>query len=724
MKSLIQYILNNTWKFAFITVAVILCSLLLLLSLDAGNSGDEDSWQYPHAERIYNFYSSLGKDTTYKSVPEMNPYGMWFETLGVAIEKTLNIDDYHTLRHLMNALMGFIGILFAGLLARNCAGWRVGVIVMVLLFFSPRFLGHSFNNPKDIPFAAMFIIGLYYIHKFILEYPKPQIKTCAKLAVAIALTIGIRVGGLLLYAYFGLFVALYYLVVNQPKTYFKKDNLLIVKRLFICFICIVAGAFLLTIPIWPYIMNSPIKNTIQAFNDLSHFHISIRQLFEGSFQWSDTLPWYYTPKYIFITTPIAVIIGFLIYPFISGWKKENRFNSFFIYFACIFPIFWIAYSNANVYGGWRHALFTYPAMVVVAGLGFNALIDICKNKYLKITATILPFLLLIPSTLHIIRNHPYEYVYFNELAGGMDKAYGNYEMDYYYHSTREATEWIIANAEKSDLSTTGKIKVASWHSASVDYFLRNHTSRFQSTYSLWRGRSNDDWDYAIFVITGMMPEQIKSEHFPPKNTIHTIDVDGKPICLILKREDKSDFKGAEFNKAGQIDSASYYLKKALESDPYNESVLTTISGMYMQIGQVDSAKIYIDQMLSYLPKYGTARTLQARYYFAKNDLDNALNVCKETIGFNNKIGLMYNLAHDIYLRKNDIKSAERILVDMIDANQLDDQTIDKLIAIYITQGMNEAMIYKKLYHIMSESHKKRGNKKEAEEYYNMAKQYE
>ena len=722
MKSLIQFILNNTWKSVFIAIAAILCYLLLLLSLDAGNSGDEDSWQYPHAERIYNFYASFGKDTTYKSIPEMNAYGMWFETLGVAIEKAFKIDDYHTLRHLMNAFMGFIGILFAGLLAGKCKRWRAGVIVMVLLFLSPRFLGHSFNNPKDIPFAAMFMIGLYYIHKFILEYPKPQIKTCIKLAVAIALTIGIRAGGLLLYAYFGFFVVLYYLVVNHPKTYFKKDNLLIVKRLFICFICIVVGAFLLTIPLWPYIMKSPIQNTIQAFKDLSHFHISLRQLFEGSFQWSDALPWYYTSKYIFITIPIAVIIGFLIYPFIGGLRKENRFNSFFIYFACIFPIFWIAYSNANIYGGWRHALFVYPPMVVAAGLGFNTLIDICKNKYLKITATALPFLLLIPSALHIIRNHPYEYVYFNELAGGMDKAYGNYEMDYYYHSTREATEWIIANAEKSDLGTAGKIKVASWHSASVAYFLRNDTSRFQSTYSLWLGRSNDDWDYAIFVITGMMPEQIKSEHFPPKNTVHTIDVDGKPICLILKREDKSDFKGAEFKKTGQIDSASYYLKKALEGDPYNESALTTLSGMYMQIGQVDSAKIYIDQMLSYLPKYGTARSLLAHYYFAKYDLDNALNVCKETIRYNHKIGSMYHLAHDIYLRKNDIKSAERILVDMIDAGQLDDQTIEKLVTIYIAQGMNEEMVYKKIYQIMAESYEKRGNKKEAEMYYNMAKQ--
>ena len=33
------------------------------------------------------------------------------------------------------------------------------------------------------------------------------------------------------------------------------------------------------------------------------------------------------------------------------------------------------------------------------------------------------------------------------MVGGVKGAYGNYELDYYYHSTREASEWVIENAE-------------------------------------------------------------------------------------------------------------------------------------------------------------------------------------------------------------------------------------------------------------------------------------
>ena len=104
----------TAWKTTFIIIAVVIGLLLPILSLSSGNSGDEDTWQYPQALRIYNFYTSFGQDTSYKSVPEMNPYGMWFDTLTVVAVKIFKIENYATMRHILNALMGFLAILFAG----------------------------------------------------------------------------------------------------------------------------------------------------------------------------------------------------------------------------------------------------------------------------------------------------------------------------------------------------------------------------------------------------------------------------------------------------------------------------------------------------------------------------------------------------------------------------------------------------------------------------------
>ena len=41
-----------------------------------------------------------------------------------------------------------------GLLGMRFGGGLCGLISMLLLFFSPRFFGHSMNNLKDIPFAV------------------------------------------------------------------------------------------------------------------------------------------------------------------------------------------------------------------------------------------------------------------------------------------------------------------------------------------------------------------------------------------------------------------------------------------------------------------------------------------------------------------------------------------------------------------------------------------
>jgi hypothetical protein len=40
---------------------------------------------------------------------------------------------------------------------------------------------------------------------------------------------------------------------------------------------------------------------------------------------------------------------------------------------------------------------------------------------------------------------PVIYVYFNELAGGVDGTYGDYNLDYYACSAKPAADWIAKN---------------------------------------------------------------------------------------------------------------------------------------------------------------------------------------------------------------------------------------------------------------------------------------
>ena len=705
------------WKWVFMGLAAAIFLALPLMSIDAGNSGDEDGWQHPQSEHLYQYYTSFGKDTSYINSMQLEYSGYAFDAATMFVIKALKADDYMAVRHVMNALMGALLMLFVGLFAKLIGGWRAGCIALLLIFVSPQVLGHSFNNPKDIPFAAFFMGAIYYIAWFIKEYPNPTWKTAVKLGLMIGGTIGIRPGGFLLVPYFGLFVMAYYLIVNEPKKYFSKTNILVIKKIltkaFVALVTMVVIMFIL----WPYAWRDPIQNIPSSFKIASHFIVSLRQLYEGSMIWSDASPWYYTLKYILITSPIAIFMGTIVYLFTVRKFEKGYFWLFVLLFSFAFPIFWMVYSKANVYGGWRHSLFAYPPLVIAAGLGFNSLVILFKNKYLKIAAIALPFVLLIMPMIHIIKNHPYQYVYFNKLAGGIEKAYGNYELDYYYHSTREATEWVIANAQKSGLETSDKIIVSSWHTPSVGYFLRNDTAKFLNGFSRWGERANNDWDYAIFVVTGMPPEQIKSKHFPPKNTVHTITVDGNPICIILKREDKSDLIGYQYKSENQIDSAIYYFNKALDLDPYNEVVMINLMETYFQTGNLDTAKLYIDRVLDFLPNHETVNSYLAHYYLATDKPDEALSVLQKLIKINFKNSQAYRLASNIYLQRNDLKSAEKMLEKLIDIDQLDNQIAKQLVEIYKFQGLNnEAAAYKKLYTVIANSLEKRGKEKEAEEY--------
>ncbi len=728
-----------------IVQAIVFFSILLIamivMSVGAGMNGDEEM-QATQANNVLNYYKTFGKDTAAVSTTIMkngNPeywnlplYGQVIDNLAEFVAQVFRIEDVMMTRHVVNSIFGWLGILFASLMAFRISGQRrAAVFTALLLFLSPRFLGHSFNNIKDVSFATAMMMGVYYITVFLQEFPKPKRKTVIMLIISIAFAMAVRVPGILLIPYFGLF-ALIWLVrqyienkkseksnvaKKKIKTSIPKEQTIafLFKKMLKYGIGIFVVAYVLMVLMWPYAIESPISHVKEAFSGMAKFSTAIRQNFEGQLFWSDALPWYYTPKYILMTIPIAVILGSLLYLFAGGLKKENRFTSFIIYFSFVFPIFWIVYSNANVYGGWRHSLFAYLPMVVTAGLGFSALVDLVKNKYAKIALTALPLVLLINPFVHIIKNHPYEYVYFNELVGGVKKVYGNYEMDYYYHSTREASEWIKANAEKKD----GKIMVATWHPASVNYYFRKDTNHFSVGFTRWYERGNVDWDYAIFVITGISPSLQKSNFFPPKNTVHTIDVDGKPICLILKRTDKSDMIGHQIKERLDsnmhqltsyypYDTALFHLKKAVELDPTNEAAAFNAIEIYLNTNRADSAKIYIDKMMNLDPRSEISHAYLINYYTQKNELDLALQTCDILKTINPTSLQAHLIASQLYMRKGLLAGAENELMALVEIGQANDYVAQQLVRIYQMQGMSEHEAVKKLYMVLAEGYKNRG----------------
>jgi hypothetical protein len=90
-----------------------------------------------------------------------------------------------------------------------------------------------------------------------------------------------------------------------------------------------------------------------------------------------------------------------------------------------------------MYDGMRHFLFVLPPVFVVAAAGAQSLLRLVRDTRWRLA---LAFALILPGLVGIIRQHPYEYTYFNSLIGGTAGAFRRYETDYWLTCYKESVE--------------------------------------------------------------------------------------------------------------------------------------------------------------------------------------------------------------------------------------------------------------------------------------------
>ncbi len=695
----------SIYRFIFASIALVLFFLMPIMSLNSSISGDEYV-QYKQAKNYYEFYASGGKDTTYMSMQPAYAYGMSFDLVSYAINKWFNVENVYRSRHILNALCGWIAIVFAGLLAFLLGGWRTGIITMLLMFFTPRFLGHSFNNPKDIPFAAAYIFTIYYIIKFLKKYPDFSIRNWIAIPIGIGAAISIRIGGLLLIAYLFFFAGMYYLNLTKIKSFFAAINRKTLSNLLFHFIIISFIGYFLGLILWPYGLTNPVKHPLNSLEIMTHFTTSLRQLFEGNIYWSDYLPWYYIPKYILITTPFVILIGFLLY-FVFIRKKiiqSEYLYSFFLVFSFAFPVFYIIYKGSNVYGGWRHALFIWPTFVIATSLGYEKLLRIIRNKRFQYLIYGIMAALALKPAIHIIKHHPYEYIYFNKFVGGVDRAYGDYEMDYYGHSLKPAAKWLINNIiedKLDEIDPNDKMIIRTNFTRELRHYMRKYNNKVKVHYCRYYERGNFDWDYAIFVNTYLNPYQQKHGIWPPGKTIHTINIDDAIICAVQERKTTLDLKGFQALQNNNPQQAIINLKKAIKITPHNEAAYINLCRAYLKIGMHNQAIKTAYKCLKFYPDYDQVLNLLGIAYLQKNELNNALATFNKLKKVNKKYSSAYYYMGIIYMRQSQPYNAMKYLKQCIESNQQ----------------------YKPAYYAMAEILKKLGKPEQAKQYLQVANSF-
>ena len=201
----------------FVLLALVSLGLMVFGSFGAGMSGDEEIHN-TQAEHIYDFYRTFGKDKTAAVVTDqynLPLYGQAVDNFAYAFARWFGISDIMQVRHTVNTLCGWLAILFTSLIAFRISGRKYlpAILTFLLFVFSPRFIGHSFNDLKDVNLVTFMAMGLFYMVVFLQDFPKVKTSTMVMLAISIGLAMAVRVGGLILIAYLGLFGLLRWLLL-------------------------------------------------------------------------------------------------------------------------------------------------------------------------------------------------------------------------------------------------------------------------------------------------------------------------------------------------------------------------------------------------------------------------------------------------------------------------------------------------------------------------------
>ncbi len=471
---------SNRWDTAAVATFGLFAVVSILTMGDYGMSWDEWFRWRGGQEKLLYYLALFGDGNLVSATPfaKADPYPGLFD-LSVAIINELTGSPLFQTGHSLSLAFGFLAVLAVWMTARRIGGPRAGFIALLLLILTPRFYGHQFFNPKDIPFAATYAWSLFALLAFMEGFPRPNWKQVVALGTAIGLTLATRIGGLVVFAY--LAVACVWALartaaLSEQGTRLYQTADAGIKLFIRCFLVgIIALGVLL--PWWPYAHSDPFGRLLETFMTVSEYPWNGPVLYRGQVSAATDLPWHYLPTWLGITAPpillAALATGILVaigqIRFLSSrWRDTPTAQVGIILLFAIFPILFVIWKDSTLYDGMRHLLFVLPPLAALGGL---ALDQFFRNTSLipRVTVGSGLVLLALCSLWPMVRLHPYQYTYFNPFVGGLAGAEGLYETEYWGTSLREAVEILEDHTAMNGIDENG-LKVWSSQPAIASHY--------------------------------------------------------------------------------------------------------------------------------------------------------------------------------------------------------------------------------------------------------------
>ena len=418
---------------------------------------NDEGVQHQYGELIIAYYKSGFTDQSLFKLDNLYLYGGLFDVLGLGLSYIIPVDQYE-LRHLLCALIGIGGIGAAAATARLIASPRAAFFTIVALALCGSWYGAMYNHTKGIPLAAFMAGAMYFLIRASRDLPTPRMRDVVGFGIMTGAALGTKSLSLLLVGYFGLVILMN---VPRPVIGHWQERTRFVLRSALWFMPALVIAYVIMVAAWPWAALSPL-NPIRGLISFGDFHYHIRTMLFGKVYEMADVPRYYVPVYIAIRLPLLTLaamlltLGLVLLPArVGGFSSIRRREVGIVAFTAIFPVACQVITEGPAFDGCRHFLFVFPAIAILAGIGLSASIGALARLH---RGTLIVWLAIVTTGYtwtagKLYHLHPYEYLYYNQIVGGLEGASRRFVTDYWVNIMPEAVEELHDFLDRTEPAT-------------------------------------------------------------------------------------------------------------------------------------------------------------------------------------------------------------------------------------------------------------------------------
>src|SRR4249920_2892088 len=217
-------------------------------------------------------------------------------------------------------------------------------------------------------------------------------------------------------------------------------------------------AYVIMVLTWPWAALAPL-NPLRGLLAFSEFNYSVRTVLDGHVYQMADVPRLYVPIYVMIRVPLLTLFGATLTMVAAqvlrgalGANQQQYRDITLLSLTAIFPVVCQVIGHGPAFTGLRHFLFLIPLLAALSGIGLDRALAFLRARGRTFAAAGLAIVTacLLWDAVTLVRLHPYEYLVYNSLVGGVDGASRRYDLDYWFGSMPEAINHLEAYLRRTE----------------------------------------------------------------------------------------------------------------------------------------------------------------------------------------------------------------------------------------------------------------------------------